>query len=54
MIENEHKSPSEVSWRLNAELFFFQRHVCFIPQISKTTCERELTANQFYSQAVNI
>lgn len=35
--------------QLTAELFFFRQHVCFILQISKTTCERELTANQFYS-----
>lgn len=54
MIENEHRPLSEVSWRLSAELFFFQRHVCFILQISKTTVETELTANQFYSQALNI
>lgn len=53
MVENEYKPLSEVTQRLSAELFFL-RHVCFIPQISKTTCERELTANQFYSQAVNI
>lgn len=30
-------------------VFLFRQHVCFIRQISKATCERELTANQFYS-----
>lgn len=49
MIEKEYKTPSEVSCQLTAELFFFRQHASFIRQISKTTCERELTANQFYS-----